>query len=103
MTVNMDHVTAVFATSDITAIGVMNGFRAHGISVPGDVSLIGFDDIEYAKICYPPLTTIRQNIEEKGRRAARLIIDTISDRKLPRVKETIELELIERETVRSLV
>lgn len=103
MAENIENVTAVFATSDITAIGVMNGFRKHGISIPDDVSLIGFDDIEYANICYPPLTTIRQNIEEKGRRAARMIIDAISDRQLPRVKETIELELVERATVRSLV
>ncbi|NMA17951.1 MAG: LacI family transcriptional regulator [Clostridiaceae bacterium] len=103
MAANMNNISAVFATSDITAIGVMNGFRANGISIPKDVSLIGFDDIEYASTCYPPLTTIRQNIEEKGKRAAGLILAAISNRNLPRVKEIIGLELIERATVRSLV
>lgn len=95
-------VTAIFATADITAVGLINGLHAAGISVPGDMSVIGFDDAEYAKMCYPGLTTIRQNIMEKGTQAARLIIDAVQTHGLPRVERIIPMELIERGTVREI-
>lgn len=93
-------ITAIFATADITAVGLINGLHEAGISVPGDISVIGFDDVEYAKMCYPGLTTIRQNITEKGRQAARLMIDAAQNHSLPRVDRIIPMELIERGTVR---
>ena len=95
-------VTAVFATADITAVGLINGLHAAGISVPGDISVIGFDDAEYAKMCFPGLTTIRQNITEKGKQAARLMIDAVQNRGLPCVERIIPMELIERGTVREV-
>ena len=92
--------TALFATADITAIGLINGLHEAGLRVPEDVSVIGFDDVEYAKMCYPGLTTIRQNIMEKGRQSARLMIEAVQDHSLPRAEWIIPMELIERGTVK---
>lgn len=94
--------TAVFATSDIAAIGVMNGLRELGLSTPEDISVIGFDDVEYAKMCFPGLTTIRQNISQKGKQAAQLMIAAATNRSLPSEEYMIPMELIERGTVRSI-
>ena len=59
-----------------------------------------FNDVEYAKMCYPGLTTIRQNIMEKGRQSARLMIEAVQDHSLPRAEWIIPMELIERGTVK---
>ena len=93
-------ITALFASADITAIGLINGLHAAGLRVSEDVSVIGFDDVEYAKMCYPGLTTMRQNIMEKGRQAARLMIEAVQDHSLPREERIIPMELIERGTVK---
>ena len=99
---NRKDITAIFATADITAIGLINGLHEEGISVPDDVSIIGFDDVEYAKMCYPELTTIRQNIMEKGRQAAKLMLKAAQNHRLPPDERTIPVELIERGTVKEL-
>ena len=67
-----------------------------------DISIVGFDDAEYAKMCYPRLTTIRQNIMEKGRQAARLMIEAAQNHNLPRVERIIPMELVERGTVKEV-
>ncbi len=67
--------TAIFACSDETAFGVMAGARLHGLDVPGDLSVIGFDDIPEAAYRNPALTTIRQPLREMGRLAARMLIE----------------------------
>ncbi|WP_432995500.1 LacI family DNA-binding transcriptional regulator [Dactylosporangium sp. CA-233914] len=63
-----DDVTAVFAGNDHMAMGMMRAFHERGIRVPDDVSIIGFDDIPEAEFLSPPLTTIRQDFDEVGRR-----------------------------------
>ena len=60
--------------SDMTAIGLMSAAQAAGMRVPDDLSVVGFDDIPAAAWTNPPLTTVRQPIVEKGRLAARLLI-----------------------------
>jgi LacI family transcriptional regulator len=60
--------------SDMAAIGVMSAAQASGLGVPGDLSVVGFDDIPLSAWTNPPLTTVRQPIVEKGRIAARLLI-----------------------------
>lgn len=96
-------ITAVFVSSDITAVGLINGLHGLGVSVPDDISVIGFDDVEYAKMCFPGLTTIRQNIMEKGKQAARLMIEAAQNHSLPRNERIIPIELIERGTVKSIL
>ena len=95
-------ITAVFATSDIAAMGMINGLKELGISVPEDVSVIGFDDVDYAKMCFPGLTTIRQNIFEKGKQAAQLMITAAENHNLPHEERTIPICVVERGTVKEL-
>jgi LacI family transcriptional regulator len=70
-------VTAVFATNDIVAVGAWRKLLELGVRVPGDLSLIGFDDIEMSRILLPPLTTVRQDKEALGRAAAALLLQLI--------------------------
>ena len=61
--------------SDMAAIGIMSAAQVAGMRVPDDLSVIGFDDIPPAAWTNPPLTTVRQPIADKGRLAARLLIE----------------------------
>ena len=67
--------TAVLAMSDVTAIGVLQAARELRIRVPEDLSVVGFDDIEFAPYTDPPLTTVHQPIQQKGEEAVRLLLD----------------------------
>jgi DNA-binding LacI/PurR family transcriptional regulator len=69
--------TAIFATADLIAIGVMQALRAAALRVPEDVSVVGFDDIPAATLTTPPLTTINQPKYEMGKRAAELLLARI--------------------------
>lgn len=69
--------TAIFSMSDKMAIGIMQGLKAEGIKVPEDISVVGFDDIEFAQYSDPPLTTIRQPAKELGSNAMKLLCNLI--------------------------
>lgn len=69
-----DRPTAVFACSDLMAMGVYDAARAAGLRVPDDLSVIGFDDVPEASWGVPPLTTVRQPISEMGEVAVRLLL-----------------------------
>ncbi len=69
--------TAVFVMSDEMAIGAMQVARDAGLDIPGDFSVVGFDDHDVAE--YVGLTTVRQDVEGHGRRAARLLLDVLDD------------------------
>lgn len=69
--------TAVFATSDMMAIGFMRALHQAGLTIPDDVSIAGFDGIDFADYCEPPLTTVRQPRGAMGREAAELLIRLI--------------------------
>lgn len=99
---NHPDVTAVFATADIMAAGVIKGFSDAGLSVPGNVSVVGFDDVFIANISSPSLTTVRQNIKEKGRVAVELALDAIDDPSGPKREVIIPLEVVERDSVRDI-
>ncbi|MFD9338265.1 LacI family DNA-binding transcriptional regulator [Streptomyces sp. NPDC060028] len=69
---------AVFAANDLMATGALRVLRERGLTVPGDVALVGFDDAEQvAETADPPLTTVRQDIEGMGRLMARLLLRTL--------------------------
>ncbi|HEX7064975.1 MAG TPA: LacI family DNA-binding transcriptional regulator [Bacillales bacterium] len=70
-------VTAVFASSDVMAFGVMDALKDLDLKVPDDVSVVGFDDIEEAKYSGPPLTTVHQQRLEIGETAANILLDLI--------------------------
>jgi DNA-binding LacI/PurR family transcriptional regulator len=92
--------TALFAHSDLLALGAIRELRAHGLEVPKDVSVVGFDDIDVAAFTDPPLTTIRQPMEAVGALAASLVIGQASERITPHPKEhLLPGILIARESV----
>jgi len=74
-----DSYTAIFAANDQMALGAIHGLIRQGISVPGDVSIIGFDDIPEAEHFSPPLTTIRQDFAELGRTVMSTLLELLLD------------------------
>ncbi len=92
--------TAIFAASDTQAMGVVEAARDLGLSVPGDLSIIGYDDIEVAE--YLGLTTIRQMLYESGQRGVELLINTIESKPKQPVCEVMPTELIVRQTTAKL-
>jgi DNA-binding LacI/PurR family transcriptional regulator len=70
-------VTAVFAANDNMALGLLRALNEQGRSVPGDVSVVGFDDVAEAGFFTPPLTSIRQDFAEMGRRSVELLLRRI--------------------------
>ena len=73
--------TAVLAMSDAMAIGAMHALRERGLTIPGDVSVVGFDDIDLAAHVDPPLTTVHQPIRQKGEEAVRLLLTVVGGRR----------------------
>jgi LacI family transcriptional regulator len=69
--------TAVFATNDLLAIGLLQGFVTLGMRVPEDIALIGYDDITFAATAAVPLSSVRQPRRELGRRGAELLFEEI--------------------------
>jgi DNA-binding LacI/PurR family transcriptional regulator len=69
-----DPPTAVVCGNDLQALGVYEAAREAGVRIPQDLSVVGFDDIEYARWCGPPLTTVRQPLVEMGVAAAKLVL-----------------------------
>jgi DNA-binding LacI/PurR family transcriptional regulator len=72
--------TAIFCFNDISAIGAIRALKDAGLSVPGDVSVVGFDDIQSAAYSTPSLTTVRQPLTEMGRRGAQVLLERIANR-----------------------
>jgi DNA-binding LacI/PurR family transcriptional regulator len=68
----------VFAASDLMAAGALSTLRQHGRRVPDDVAVVGFDDSAIAESADPPLTSVRQPVEEMGREMARLLLTSIA-------------------------
>lgn len=95
-------VTAILAANDVMAFGAMEAVRVVGRRVPQDVSVVGFDDIPQASRTNPPLTTVRQPLEEMGRRAVRLLLAYIADPKSPPSRIELPTELIIRGSCRPL-
>jgi LacI family transcriptional regulator len=89
---------AVFAASDTMAIGALRALREHGIRVPSDVALVGFDGLPASEHADPPLTTVRQPVTETGARAARLLNDLISGARTGPLAEIMPVELLIRES-----
>jgi len=91
-------ITAVFCASDTIAMGAILAANKMGKSVPGDYSIVGFDDLSFAEYMHPPLTTIRQPIFEKGKRAAELLINEIEGDEYEPAMINLEPELVVRES-----
>ena len=90
--------TAVFAANDRMAIGAMYAIHEAGLRVPGDISIIGLDDIEVAAYQIPPLTTVRQSFADLGTYAVQLLLEIIERGEHIPPQIVIEPVLIERQS-----
>lgn len=93
----MPEVTAIFASNDQSALGILRALHEHGRAVPTDVSVVGFDDIDEAAYYIPPLTTIRQDFALIGRRAMASLLALFDGE--PPSHELLAPELVLRQSV----
>ncbi|NMA82245.1 MAG: LacI family transcriptional regulator [Epulopiscium sp.] len=93
--------TALFATSDIMAIGAAKAVLSKGLSVPDDISIIGFDDIEYTSYFHPSLTTIKQPQEDIGHESVRILFEILQEKKKHR-HIILETELVARDSCKAI-
>lgn len=99
MLARMRDVSAIFASNDHLALGILKALREAGRRVPEDISLVGFDDIPEAPYFVPPLTTVRPNFEQVARDALELLLDQLrSGGPLP-AGRPVSPELVERKSV----
>jgi len=87
---------AIFAHSDRYALSALGALRTHGLDVPDDVAVVGYDDMAIAEHANPPLTTIRQDADLVGRLLARALVQRLQDGVVSAV--TIPAELVVRES-----
>ncbi len=95
-------VTAVFAASDAIAFGVIHAALEAGVRIPDDISVVGFDDVEFCSIVHPPLTTIRQPKYEMGRAAVEIMIKGANTGNRTPEHRVFGVELIQRQSCRAL-
>jgi DNA-binding LacI/PurR family transcriptional regulator len=91
-------VTAVFVANDQMALGLLRAMHEAGRAVPGDVSVVGFDDVPEAAYFTPPLTTVRQDFMEVGRQSFHLLLQEIADGTRSSRRLTVPADLIVRES-----
>jgi LacI family transcriptional regulator len=92
--------TALFVSNDVMAFGAMEAARERGLRIPDDLSIIGFDDIPQAAHVHPPLSTVRQPLEEMGRRAAMLLLQFIANPACEVERIELSTRLVIRESCR---
>jgi LacI family transcriptional regulator len=90
--------TAIFAANDVTALGVLEVAEGFGLSIPEDLSLVGYDDISYAALPRIQLTTIAQPAVEMGQIAANWLLATIKDPTTARLQRTLTPRIVVRST-----
>jgi diguanylate cyclase (GGDEF)-like protein len=90
-------VDAIVAANDNMALGIISVLRSHGIAVPDDLAVVGYDDIPDANLSYPPLTTVRQPTYELGKRAAELLIAHLAGQAITPC-ETLSADVVVRST-----
>ncbi len=93
--------TAVFGFNDAMVAGAISVLREEGVQIPQEVSVVGFDDIMYARFVHPKLTTVRYPIQEMGARAAELALAMLDKRTIDQEELCFHPKLIERESVQA--
>ncbi len=91
-------ITAIFAGNDQMAAGVLQALRDLGKSIPEDISVMGYDDVLFARYLYPSLTTVRQPLQAMGASATRLVLAALNSEEVE-VQQKFEPELIIRQSV----
>jgi len=95
------HISAVFAMSDVMALGAVRAIKDAGLNVPRDISVVGFDGIELSEYIFPSLTTIKQDKEKIAKRSVEILLANIG-KKLPAVHETVPFTVIVGESTTQL-
>lgn len=93
--------TAIFAANDETALGLVHGFADRSVGVPGEISIAGFDDMSLSAHFLPPLTTVRQDFHELGRRVLNMLVAAVEGRDLP-TADPVPVELVIRQSTAKL-
>lgn len=96
-------ITAIFATADILAAGIITGLKQAGKRVPEDISIIGFDDINLCNLVSPALTTIHQDAPSKGKLAVNYMIDKLEKRPIAKRETILPIRLVERDSVKNIL
>lgn len=94
-------VSAVFAMADVMAIGVISAISDHGLKVPEDISVVGFDGLQIGEYYCPKLTTIEQNVEQLAKRGYEMLIERIEE-EAPARHETVPFRLNQRQSVKTI-
>lgn len=94
--------TAIFASNDVMAFGVMEAVRDRGLRIPEDISIVGFDNIPQAEHVSPQLTTVQQPLADMGREAARMLLALVQEPERPYRRVELPTQLIVRASTRAL-
>ena len=89
--------TAIFAANDLSAFGVIEAVKHHGLQLPKDISVVGFDDIPMASQVFPPLTTVKRPLEQLGKTAVGLLLAKLRG-ELAKTNVTLPTRLVVRAT-----
>lgn len=95
-------ITGIVASADILAAGIMAGLREKGVSVPQDKSIVGFDDNFLCRLTNPRLTTIHQDVDQKGILAMNMLLAQMRNETVAERSAILPVRLVERESVRNL-
>ncbi len=90
--------SALFAMNDDMAIGAMKAIKEHGLRIPDDIAVVGYDDLHLSDFTDPPLTTVNRQFIKHGRLAGQLLIDLINNNPPPQCQVIIETTLVVRES-----
>lgn len=100
--VNHPDVTAIVTTADYLAANIMVNLQKRGVKVPDDVSIVGFDDLNICTLISPALTTVHQDMNEKGIAAVDFMLQLLNGDKPVNNERTLKTKIVERDSVRSL-
>ncbi|WP_319567059.1 LacI family DNA-binding transcriptional regulator [Cohaesibacter marisflavi] len=90
--------TAIFAGNDTIALGVIGALNSLGLSVPGDVSVVGYDDLPFSGFISPPLTTVKMNADHQGRLAADLMVKRLKGETIPQKRLVLPSQVVLRDS-----
>ena len=93
--------TALFAMADVMAIGAIRALTDHGLKVPEDVSVMGFDGLKIADYMVPKLSTVRQNVDALADESIRILLENIPSLRQPR-HETVPVQVELKESIRNI-
>jgi len=95
-------ITGLFVSADKLAITLMEALAEHGLRVPADISIIGYDDLAFASTMSPNLTTIRQDISKKAQIAIDMLFSQIEEKNISTLSTVLDVTLVERDSVRQI-